>query len=63
LGGPDFSVSLGSYTLLGSLVLLTVGVLMIAAVVADRPVLAVLGAGLGLMARSTTRSSRTTPLQ
>lgn len=50
LGGPGFSVSLGSYNLLGSLVLLTVGVLMIAAVVADRPVLAALGAGLGLMA-------------
>lgn len=50
LGGPGFSVSLGSYNLLGSLVLLTVGVLMIAAAVADRPVLAALGAGLGLMA-------------
>jgi hypothetical protein len=50
LGGPDFSVSLGSYNLLGALALLSVGALLIAAAATGRTMLARAGAGLAVLA-------------
>lgn len=53
LGGPDFSVSLGSYNLLGALVLVAVGVAMLLAASLGRRELAVAAAlGSGLAAVS-----------
>ena len=50
LGGPDFSVSLGSYNLIGALALLSVGALLIAAAATGRMMLARAGAGLAVLA-------------
>jgi len=49
LGGPDLSISLGSYNLLGALGLLLMAGLMLAAAVSQRRELALLAAVLGLV--------------
>jgi hypothetical protein len=50
LGGPDLSVSLGSYNVAGAVVLLAVGVLMLLAAASGRRAFAVAAAGLALVA-------------
>ncbi len=50
LGGPDLSISLGSYNLAGTVVLLAVASLMLLAVALSRPALALAGAGLAVLA-------------
>lgn len=50
LGGPDLSISLGSYNLVGAIVLLAVAALMLAATAGRQPVLALLGAALAAVA-------------
>jgi hypothetical protein len=50
LGGPDLSISLGSYNLVGAIVLLAVAALMLVAVVRRQPVLGLLAAALAVLA-------------
>ena len=50
LGGPDLSISLGSYNLVGALVLLTVAALMLIAVSRRERLPALIGAGLAVLA-------------
>lgn len=50
LGGPDFSVSLGSYNLIGALVLLVVAASMLAAVLLERRELALAAAAVAVAA-------------
>jgi len=50
LGGPDLSISLGSYNLLGAIVLLAVAVLMLVAASARRSEFALLAAALAVVA-------------
>lgn len=50
LGGPDFSISLGSYNLVGALVLLVVAALMVAAALRGRRELALAAAAVAVLA-------------
>jgi hypothetical protein len=50
LGGPDLSISLGSYNLVGAIVLLAVAALMLAAAAGRQPMLALVGAALAVVA-------------
>jgi hypothetical protein len=50
LGGPDLSVSLGSYNVAGAVVLLAVGVLMLLAAASGRRAFAVAAAGVAVVA-------------